>query len=219
MSQPQPRNNSAIDATLAVLVREAGSAGHGYVASLQAPMPLPTARDLCDAVHHICTLHGRHPGVVDYAADHAAGEIGKWLSSAADGFAGERAYLTRLIVLAGPEPSTPGQADSIQTVVAQAHALTMLARSDRAGTALGAAVALILDWHAIRGVLDTAAGRLGMEPPPCNLPGEGEARAILAVAADSGPVERAMQFGAQQLLLQHRGLWDLLEARRDARDS
>jgi hypothetical protein len=31
--------------------------------------------------------------------------------------------------------------------------------------------------------------------------------------------ERAMQFGAQQLLLQHRGLWDLLEARRDARDS
>jgi hypothetical protein len=219
MSQLQPRDNSAIDATLTLLVREEGSGGHGCVAKLQAAIPLPTARDLCDAVHHICTLHGRHPGVVDYAADHAIGEVGKWLANAAAGFAAERAYLTRLIVLAGPEPSTPGQADSIQTVVAQAHALTMLARSDRAGTALGAAVALTLDWRAIRGVLDTAARRLGMDPPPLDLPDEAAARAILASAANGVAVERAMQFGAQQLLLQHRGLWDLLEARRDARDS
>jgi len=218
MSQPQPSHYSAIDANLAGLVRDSGSGGHGYVLKLQASSPLPTARDLCDAIHHICTLHGRHPGVIDYAADHATGEVGKWLMSAADGFAAERAYLTRLIVLAGPEPSTPGQADSIQTVVAQAHALTMLARSDRAGTALGAAVALILDWRAIRGVLDAAARRLGMDPPPLNLPDEKAARAILATAADGVSVERAMQFGAQQLLLQHRGLWDLLEARRDARD-
>jgi hypothetical protein len=218
MSQPQPSQTSAIDANLAGLVREAGSAGHGYVAKLRAATPLPSARDLCDAVHHICTLHGRHPGVIDYAADHATGEIGRWLSNAAANFAAERAYLTRLIVLAGPEPSTPGQADSIQTVVAQAHALTMLAKSDRAGTALGAAVALILDWQAIRAVPDNAAQRLGMDPPPVQLPDETDARAVIAAAASGVPVGRAMQFGAQQLLLQHRGLWDLLEARRDARD-
>ena len=153
------------------------------------------------------------------AAHHATGDVGKWLTGAASSFAAERGYLTRLIVLAGPEPSTPGQADSIQTVVAQAHALTMLAKSDRAGTALGAAVALILDWRAIRAVLDNAASRLGIDPPPLDLPDETSSRAILAVADDGLPAERAMQFGAQQLLLQHRGLWDLLEARRDARDS
>jgi hypothetical protein len=219
MSQPQPSQNSAIDASLVELVREDGSAGHSYVTKLLAALPLPTARDLCDAVHHICTLHGRHPGVIDYAVDHATGEVGKWLTAVAAGFAAERTYLTRLIVLAGPEPSTPGQADSIQTVVAQAHALTMLAKSDRTGTALGAAVALILDWRAIRAVLDTAAGRLGMDPPPLNLPSEDAARAILATAVNGVAIERATQFGAQQLLLQHRGLWDLLEARRDARDS
>ncbi len=219
MSQPQPNQNSAIDANLAVLVHNQGSAGHGYVGRLLASAPLATARDLCDAVHHICTLHGRHPGVIDYAADHATGDVGKWLNGAATSFAAERAYLTRLIVLAGPEPSTPGQADSIQTVVSQAHALTMLAQSDRAGTALGAAVALILDWRAIRAVLDNAASRLGIDPPPLHLPDEKTTRAMLAAADASLPVERAMQFGAQQLLLQHRGLWDLLEARRDARDA
>jgi hypothetical protein len=30
-------------------------------------------------------------------------------------------------------------------------------------------------------------------------------------------MERAILFGAQQLALQHRSLWDLLEARRQAR--
>ncbi len=33
-----------------------------------------------------------------------------------------------------------------------------------------------------------------------------------------GVLERAMLFGAQQLFAQHRGLWDLLEARASARD-
>jgi hypothetical protein len=217
MSQPRASQISAVDATLATLARKEGSASHGHVATLLASTPLATARDLCDAVHHLCTLHGRHPGVIDYAVDHATGDLGKWLTNAAAGFAAERAYLTRLVVLAGPEPSTPGQADTIQAVVAQAHALTMLAQSDRAGTALGATIALILDWRAIRAVLDNAAHRLGIDPPPLDLPDEASSRAIATAAATSVAVERAMQFGAQQLLLQHRGLWDLLEARRDAR--
>ena len=157
--------------------------------------------------------------MIDYAVDHATGAVGKWLGQAASGFAAERAYLTRLIVLAGPEPSTPGQADSMQAVVAQSHALTMLAQSDRAGTALGAAVALILDWQVIRAVLDGAATRLGIDPPLLDLPDEATASAMASTAAESYAIERAMQFGAQQLLLQHRGLWDLLEARREARDS
>jgi len=36
-------------------------------------------------------------------------------------------------------------------------------------------------------------------------------------AATSPSVERAIAFGAQQMLVQHRGLWDLLEAREIAR--
>jgi hypothetical protein len=210
--------DGTFSATLTTLAQVEGSAAHRHVAALTASSPLASARDLSDAVHHICTLHGRHPGVIDYAVEHGSGEIGDWLARTAAAFAAERAYLTRLVVLVGPEPSTPGQADSMQTVVAQAHALTMLAQSDRAGTALGATIALILDWRAIREVLDSAAQRLGIEPVALQLPGEGEAQQIAAKAAASAPIERAMQFGAQQLLLQHRGLWDLLEARHVARN-
>jgi len=41
----------------------------------------------------------------------------------------------------------------------------------------------------------------------------------MAVVEDAGPpaLERAIMFGVQQLLVQHRGLWDLLEARAEAR--
>jgi hypothetical protein len=35
--------------------------------------------------------------------------------------------------------------------------------------------------------------------------------------ADTPSFERAMSFGSQQLLAQHRGLWDLLESRQQAR--
>jgi hypothetical protein len=37
------------------------------------------------------------------------------------------------------------------------------------------------------------------------------------IVSESASFERAMSFGAQQLLAQHRGLWDLLEARKAAR--
>jgi hypothetical protein len=39
----------------------------------------------------------------------------------------------------------------------------------------------------------------------------------LIEAAGTPAIERAILFGAQQLLVQHRGLWDLLEARAEAR--
>jgi hypothetical protein len=69
----------------------------------------------------------------------------------------------------------------------------------------------------VRALLDTAARRLGIEPPPSRLGGESELRSVADLVVDAAPVERAMLFGAQQLALQHRGLWDLLEARRQAR--
>ncbi|MBD3783838.1 MAG: MFS transporter [Micrococcales bacterium] len=98
----------------------------------------------------------------------------------------------------------------------QRHALEMLARSERRGCALGAAAALVLDWRAIRNVVDAAAQRFGVTLTPPALPSMRQTMGMMQTI-DSPAVERAMLFGAQQLLIQHRGLWDLLEARSGAR--
>ena len=198
--------------TLAALVSADGSAGAAFARRLAAPGAL--TRDLADAVHSICVLHGRHPGVIDHALARTACPA-DWLVEAAHAFAEERAYLARLTSAAGPLPSTPGQAESAAAVAGQRHAFDMLVGSDRAGCALGAAAALVLDWRAIRGVLDAAAHRFGVTEAACALPG---AAAILADTPASVAIERALGFAAQQVLAQHRGLWQLLESRAVARE-
>jgi hypothetical protein len=201
---------------LIALARQEGSATHRYPAQLAARTAL--ARDLADTVHYLCTLYGRSPGVVDLAATRLTPPpVRQWADAAVAGFARERAYLTRVVVAAGPLPSTPGQADSESAVIGQRHALEMLANSDRAGCAPGAAMALVMDWRAIRGVLDSAARRFGLESPACALPSLEATADAAAMLAGEPLVQRALMFGAQQILLQQRGLWDLLEARRQAR--
>lgn len=176
------------------------------------------ARDLADAAHYLCVLHGRHPGVIDHALEHARLPVERgWLEAAAEAFAVERAYLVRIVAAAGPLPSTPGQAESEAAAHAQQHAIDMLAQSDRAGCATGAALALGLDWEAIREVLDAAAHRLGITPPACTLPLAEETVTVVDALVREMSVERAMLFGAQQMFAQHRGLLDLLEARAGAR--
>jgi hypothetical protein len=69
----------------------------------------------------------------------------------------------------------------------------------------------------VRGLLDATARRLGIDIPEFSLGGEGEIRPLANLAGQENATERAMLFGAQQLSLQHRGLWDLLEARQQAR--
>ena len=200
------------------LVCSDGTAGHPYPVASELIGSRETVRDLADAAHYLCVLHGRFPGVIDHAATktrHPAA-LG-WLSAASEAFAAERSLLTRLAVAAGPLPSTPGQAECEAAVLQQRHALDMLAQSDRAGCALGAAFALALDWQAVRTVLDAAARRVSIEPQTCMLPAEEETRIVAMIVSESASFERAMSFGAQQLLAQHRGLWDLLEARKAAR--
>ena len=202
---------------LTTLAEADGSARHPFVATMQARDV--TTRDLADAIHLLCALHGRHPGVIDHALIHGSSlAVGSWLEEAASAFAEERALLARLTAAAGPIPSTPGQAESEAAVAHQIHALAMLAQSDRAGCSVGAAIALILDWRAVRGVLDTAAGRAGLDIPSLALPDDSDTAALAAALATDPAVERAMSFGAQQLLAQHRALWDLAEARKSARD-
>ncbi len=91
---------------------------------------------------------------------------------ATDGFAAERAYLATLTAAAGPLPSTPGQAETDAALVAQRHAFDMLAHSDRAGCATGAAIALVIDWYAFRDAMDVAAARFGVNAPEMTLPDE-----------------------------------------------
>jgi hypothetical protein len=176
------------------------------------------ARNLADAVHYLTVLHGRLPSVVDLAGMKVTLAQSKgWLADAATGFALERTYLTRLVVAVGPLPSTPGQAECEAAVVAQHHAVEMLARSERSGCAPGAAIGLVMDWMAIRPVLDAAAARFGLEPMVCRLPNPDATRAFAVEIAMTPAIERAVRFGMEQILIQHNGLWNLLESREAAR--
>lgn len=209
---------SSVADLLSALMLADGSAKHSFVTAHVNRAGPEAGRSLSDAVHHLGGLYGRHPGLADVVAErrqHA--EIRDWIEAAVDGFARERAYLTRVVVAAGPLPSTPGQAESESAALAQRHAIEMLARSDRQGCALGASMATALEWRAIRTVVDAAARRFGVEPPTLLVPTADETLRAAEDAAVTPSIERAISFGAQQILIQHRGLWDLLDAREVAR--
>lgn len=195
-------------ATLARLLATDGTAAHPHAARLTAPRS--QTRDLVDAIHALCSVHGQQPHLLSVAVA-AAGDTTarEWLAAAGTSFAADRAALAQLVANAGPLPSTPGQAESAAALASERHSLELLARSERNGVANGAAAALIADWVAVRTVMVTAADRFGTT---LSLPSLPDPAALLATAP-----ERAAAFGMQQLLAQHRGLWSLLEARSSAR--
>ncbi len=199
-------------------VAEHGSQSHPYFRSETLLQGTHATRNLADAVHSLCTLHGRHPGAIDLAATRITEPAARaWLTNACEAFAVERLYLARLAVAAGPVPSTPGGGATETLVQAQRSAISTLAQSERRGCALGLSLALVADWAPVRTVLDCAALRFDVEVPPFGLSGSAEVRAVANAVGAAVVVERALLFGAQQVLVQHRGLWDLLEARQQAR--
>lgn len=210
---------NSLGETLRKLLERDGSSGHAYVGSDELNTDREAARNLADAAHFLSILHGQHPGVVELASMKTAlPQARNWLEQAERGFASERLFLSQLVVAAGPLPSTPDHDKSEAAVLNQRHAIETLARSERAGCALGAAMALALDWPPIRAVLIAAAEKLDVEAPRSALPVDGDTFA-LADALDADPaIHRAVAFGAEQILAQHRGLWNLLEARVAARD-
>ena len=199
-------------------VADQGSARHPHLHALVDSSGAHTGRDLADAMHLLCSLHGRYPGLIEVAlqrcADHGARA---WLNQATEAFERERLYLVRLTSAVGPVPSTPGAAETEAGLLSARHALETLAASERKGCALGAATALVGDWRPIRRLLDRAAARVGLDSPPLCLPDESSVTAVIGQVSQDPPSERALRFGSEQLLLQHRALFDLLEARAEAR--
>ena len=208
---------SVADAQLARISGD-GSARHTYLSALLEASGRHSGRDLADSVHLLCSLHGRYPGLIEMALQRCPkGPVQDWLSRASDSFERERLYVVRLTSAVGPLPSTPGAAETEASLVAARHALETLAMSERNGCALGAATALVGDWWPIRRLLDRAATRAGIESPAPSLPDEASVVAVIHQGAGEPSSARALAFGGEQLLLQHRALFDLLEARAEAR--
>ena len=208
---------SVAEAQLARVAGE-GCARHPYLNALLEASGPHSGRDLADAVHLLCNLHGRYPGLIEIALQRCPkGDVETWLSRASDGFERERLYLVRLTSAVGPLPSTPGAAATEASLVAARHALETLAMSERNGCALGASTALIGDWWPIRRLLDRAAARSGLDCPTPSLPDELSVIGVIDAEAISPASSRALAFGGEQMLLQHRALFDLLEARAQAR--
>src|SRR6476660_7559345 len=208
---------SVAEAQLARVASE-GCARHPYLNSLLEASGRHSGRDLADAVHLLCSLHGRYPGLIEMALQRCPkGPVQDWLSRASDAFERERLYVVRLTSAVGPLPSAPGAAETEASLVAARHALETLAMSERNGCALGAATALVGDWWPIRRLLDRAATRAGIESPAPSLPDEASVVAVIHQGAGEPSSARALAFGGEQLLLQHRALFDLLEARAEAR--
>lgn len=213
-------NHQPVSVAEAQLARVAGdgTARHSHLnALLEASGPY-AASDLADAVHLLCSVHGRYPGLIEIALQRSPpGEAREWLDHAAESFERERLYLVRLTSAVGPLPSTPGSAETEASLLGARHALETLASSERKGCALGAATSLIGDWWPIRRLLDRASTRVGLECPAPSLPDEASVVEVIGRASDTPASERALSFGGEQLLLQHRALFDLLEARAAAR--
>ena len=169
---------------------------------------------LADIAHFMHISHGRHPGLVDYAAHKIVDDAARnWMIQAIDGMLGERAFLNRLTVTAGPIRRLTGQDKVNALVEGQAKNFQMLATSDRKGCAAGAAIAFVLDWHQTRPLFDIVAYQMGLEPTTTTLPSVAEC-AQFAERLDRGAsYRRAMAFGADQTLAQQRCLWQLIVAR------
>ena len=213
-------DRSALSAAEAQFARveSQGSHGHSYRIALVTGRGPHSSRDLADAVHLLCALYGRHPGLIELALSNCApGPVRDWLREASDAYERERLYLVRLTAAVGPLPSTPGAAETEAALVSQRHAIETLAKSERNGCALGAATALMADWPAVRELLDRAADRMGVQVPALSLPDGGSIALVIGRGVESAAGMRALAFGGEQSLLQNPGLLDLLEARAAAR--
>ena len=112
-------NRSAERAALSVAeiqlarVASEGCARHPHLQALVEASGRDAGRDLSDAVHLLCSLHGHYPGLIELALQRCpSGPAESWLLRASEAFERERLYLVRLTSAVGPLPSTPGAAET-----------------------------------------------------------------------------------------------------------
>lgn len=181
---------------------------------LRPPGKSARAALLADISHFMHISHGRHPGLIEYAAQKIVDDAARdWLVQAIDGMLGERAFLNRLTVTAGPIRRLNSQNKVNALVESQAKNFQMLATSDRKGCSAGAAITFVLDWQQTRPLLDIVAHEMGLAPTPVNLPPVAECAKLAQKLDQAEGYRRAMAFGANQTLAQQRGLWQLIVAR------
>jgi hypothetical protein len=199
------------------LVLLEGSAAQPAYRDLMKACRAPSTGVAADVPHLVASLHGS-PALLDIVNRAAVmAEAAGWIVHACAAFTIERQFLTELIVAAGPPPSTPQEAQTLAAIRDARRVLSLLGGSERQGCALGAVIALLLDWPAIRSMLDVTARPLGVAVPPCLLPGSAEIEALLLRLSPDADLERKLTFGARQLLAQHRALWSIAQSRADAR--
>lgn len=167
-----------------------------------------------DVAHFLNIAFGRFPGIVDHAAATIGDALARdWLDQSVAGFAVERAFLNRLTVAAGPIHRQVGQERISATLDSLARSMDMLATSERAGCAAGAAIAFVMDWQQTRPLLEHIALSLSIEVPSQALPPRESSLALVDMLSATPAVQRAMAFGSQQMLAQQKGLWRIIEAR------
>src|SRR5688500_12921603 len=107
--EPVPSRPLSVAEAHLARVGDAGCARHPHLHALIEDSGPHSGRDLADAVHLLCALHGRHPGLIELACNSSPDSAAHgWLASAAEAFERERLYLVRLTSAVGPLPSTPG---------------------------------------------------------------------------------------------------------------
>jgi hypothetical protein len=169
---------------------------------------------IADIAHFMCIAHGRLPGVIDYAATKIVDDEARaWFVQSINSFASERAFLNRLTVAAGPITRQVGQDKVTALVTNQVKNFKMIATSDRQGCAAGAAISFVLDWRSTRTLLEASAIHLGLDPGYPDLPDADNCQKLAEALSANQSASRAMMFGAEQLLGQQRGLWQLICAR------
>lgn len=208
-------DSRAFAAAVIGALRDGGSGSSRHLRALAEGAVTRPLQAIADTAHFLAILHGQLPSVLEIARLHTDEPAASWLRTAGQAFDQDRRWIVGLATMTGGALDLHGLTTAEQVVRDQRDAMLTLAKSNRTGCAIGAAVTLMLDWHAVRASLPRAAQHLGYDrrdrlSDPWPLDGVME---VLADFADDVRVRRAIEFGSVQLASLHAQLFDLLEAR------
>src|SRR3546814_7351412 len=93
--QPRPQIRGVAD-LLDSLIASEGTGAPAHVRSGALSSGVHAMCNLADAVHFLCLLHARHPGLIDAAARNAVDPASRpWMEEAEGAFAPQTAFISR----------------------------------------------------------------------------------------------------------------------------